>query len=86
MACYKYSLTFLYVDYVRTTEETHVSTTCYGDSFTFLYVDGVRTSEETHVSTTCSDDSLLFTFKRCPSSGTSQETLHSDRKIFFWEV
>jgi hypothetical protein len=32
--------TFLYVDYVRTSQETHpwVSKVCYGDSFTFAYL------------------------------------------------
>jgi hypothetical protein len=42
--CYGDSFTILYVDEVRTSQETHVwaSTTCYGDSFTVLYVDEVR--------------------------------------------
>jgi hypothetical protein len=26
----------LYVDYVRTSQETYASTACYGDSFTFI--------------------------------------------------
>jgi hypothetical protein len=43
------SLTFLYVDGDRTSQETRlwVSTAYYGDSFTFLYVDDVPTSHET---------------------------------------
>jgi hypothetical protein len=46
MACYRDSFTFLYVDDVRTSQETHlqVSTACYRASFTFLYVDDVRAS------------------------------------------
>jgi hypothetical protein len=45
-ACYGNSITFLYVDYIRTSQETHlwVSTVCYGDSITFIYADDVRTS------------------------------------------
>jgi hypothetical protein len=50
-ACYGYSFTFLYVDDVRTTQETHIwtSTACYGDSFSILYVENVRTSQETRL-------------------------------------
>jgi hypothetical protein len=42
---------FLYVDDVRTRQETHLwaSTACYGDSFTLLYVEDVRTSQETYI-------------------------------------
>jgi hypothetical protein len=37
---------FLYVDVIRTTQETHLwtSTACYEDSFISLYVDDVRTT------------------------------------------
>jgi hypothetical protein len=42
--------TFLCVDDVRTSQETHASAVSYGDDFTFLYVDDVRTSQETHAS------------------------------------
>jgi hypothetical protein len=43
------ALNFLYVNYVRTSQETPIraSTACYGDSFTVLYVNDVRTSQET---------------------------------------
>jgi hypothetical protein len=36
-ACYRNSFTFLYVDAVRTSQETHIwsFTACYEDSFTF---------------------------------------------------
>jgi hypothetical protein len=45
------SITFLYVDDVLTSQETHLwaSTACYGDSFTFSYVDDVRTSQEIYL-------------------------------------
>jgi hypothetical protein len=51
MACYRDSFTFLYVDDVRTSQNTHLraSTVCYRDSITFLYVVDVRTSQETHL-------------------------------------
>jgi hypothetical protein len=47
--CYGDSFTLLYVDDVRTSQETRIwaSTPYYGDSFTLLYVDDVRTSQET---------------------------------------
>jgi hypothetical protein len=49
MASYGDSFTCLYVDDVRTSQETRVwaSAACYEDGFTFLYVDDVRTSQET---------------------------------------
>jgi hypothetical protein len=51
------SFTLLYVDDVRTSQETNLWTItgCYGDSFTLTYADYVRTSQETHlsVSTVC---------------------------------
>jgi hypothetical protein len=66
MACYGDSFTFLYVDYVRTSRETHPwsSTACYGNNFTFLYVDYVRTSRETHpwTSTACFGDNFTFLY------------------------
>jgi hypothetical protein len=42
-------LYFLYVDDVRTSQETRLwaSMACYGYEFTFLYVDDFRTSQET---------------------------------------
>jgi hypothetical protein len=43
------ALRFLYIDDVRTSQETHVSTACYGDSFTFAYADDVCTLQETHL-------------------------------------
>jgi hypothetical protein len=58
------TLLFLYVHYVRTSQETYVQafTACYGDSFTFLYVDDVRTSQETYVPafTACYGHSFTF--------------------------
>jgi hypothetical protein len=50
-ACYGDSFTFLYVDDVRTSEETHLlaSTACYRSSFTFLNIDDVRTTQKTSV-------------------------------------
>jgi hypothetical protein len=49
-ACYGDSLTLLYVDDVRASQETQVrpSTACYWDSCTLLYVDDVRTTQETY--------------------------------------
>jgi hypothetical protein len=46
------SFTFLYVDDIRTSQETYqrASTDCYGDSFILLHVDDVRTSQETATS------------------------------------
>jgi hypothetical protein len=47
MACYGNSFTFLYVDDVRTSQETPMDLhACYGNSFTFLYVDEFRTPQE----------------------------------------
>jgi hypothetical protein len=48
-ACYGDSFTFLYVDDVRTSQETQAFIAYFGDSFTFLYVDDVRTSQETSI-------------------------------------
>jgi hypothetical protein len=62
---------FLYVDDVRTSQETRASTACYGDNFTFLYVD-VRTSQKTRASTACYGDN--FTFLYVDDVRTSQET------------
>jgi hypothetical protein len=56
------ALLFLYVDDVRTSQETWASMVCYGESFTFLYVDDVRTSQEAHASTAYYRDS--FTLQR----------------------
>jgi uncharacterized protein YcgI (DUF1989 family) len=41
----------LFVDDVRTSQETHLwaFTACYGNSFTSLYMDDIRTSKETHL-------------------------------------
>jgi hypothetical protein len=65
-ACYGNSFTALYVDYVRTSQETRLgaSTAGYEDSFTALYVDDVRTSQETRVgaSTVCYGDNFTFLF------------------------
>jgi hypothetical protein len=51
MGCSGDSFTFLHVDDVHTSQETHMraSTACSGDSFTSLYVDDVCTSQETHI-------------------------------------
>jgi hypothetical protein len=45
------AIALLYVDDVRTSQETHLlaSTAYYSDSSTLLYVDDVRTSQETHL-------------------------------------
>jgi hypothetical protein len=59
MACYGDGFTLLYVDYIRTSQETRASTACYWDSFTFLYVDDVRTSQKTRAVT---EVALSFTF------------------------
>jgi hypothetical protein len=57
MARYGDSFTLLYVDDVRTSQETHLwaSVARYEDSFTIVYVDDARTSQETHLwaSTAC---------------------------------
>jgi hypothetical protein len=44
MACYEDSFTFIYVDDVRTSQETHLwaFTACYGDSFTFYLLCSIR--------------------------------------------
>jgi hypothetical protein len=58
------SFTFVYVDDVHTSQETHLwaSTCCYGNSFAFLYVD-VRTTQETQLwaSTGCYGDKFTST-------------------------
>jgi hypothetical protein len=56
------SFTFLYVENVRTSQETQASTVCYKDSFTFLYVEDVRTSHETQTSTAGYKDNFTFSF------------------------
>jgi hypothetical protein len=65
-ACYGDSFTFLFVDDVHTSQETHlwVSTACYGDTFTFVYVDDVHTSQETLLwaSTARYGDSFTFLY------------------------
>jgi hypothetical protein len=45
------SLLFLYVDNVRTSEETPLlsSTVCYEDSVYFLYVDDIRIPQEVYI-------------------------------------
>jgi hypothetical protein len=50
-AYYGDSFTFLYADYVRTSQETQIeaSRAYYEDSFTLLYADDVRTSQETQI-------------------------------------
>jgi hypothetical protein len=50
-ACYGDSFTFVYIDYFRSSQETHlwVCSACYVDSFTFVYVDHDRTSQEAHI-------------------------------------
>jgi hypothetical protein len=63
MACYRDSFTFLYIDDIRTSQET--CTGIHGllrDSFTLLHVHDVCTSQETHVwaSTACYGDSFIF--------------------------
>jgi hypothetical protein len=59
------SFTFLYVDNVRTSQETCLwaSTVCCGDGFTFLYICDVHTSQETYLwaSSACYADSCTFT-------------------------
>jgi heterodisulfide reductase subunit C len=43
----QFSFTFVYVDNVRTSQETHLwaCTACYGDSYAFVYVYNVRISQ-----------------------------------------
>jgi hypothetical protein len=69
--CYGDIFTFLYVDDVRTSQETHLcsSTVCYKYVFTSFYVDYVRRSQETHLwaSTVCYRDS--FTEYTCALAG-----------------
>jgi hypothetical protein len=66
-ACYEDILTFLYVDDVRTSQETHLrdSTACDGDIVAILYVDNTRTSQETHLwaLTACYEDIITFICK-----------------------
>jgi hypothetical protein len=42
---------FLYVDDIRTAQETHLgnSTACYGDRFIYLNVENIRTSQEIYL-------------------------------------
>jgi hypothetical protein len=67
---------FLYLDGVRTSQETHQwdSTACYEDIFIFLYVDDIRTSKDTRLwdFTACYGDS--FTFLYVDNARISQET------------
>jgi hypothetical protein len=75
-ACYGGSFTFVYVDDVRTLQETHLrpSTACHGDSFNFEYVDDVRTSQETHLRPSAACYGGSFTFIYVYYVRTSQET------------
>jgi hypothetical protein len=54
------SSTLLYVDDVRTSQESYLSasTAYYRKSFALLYVDDVRTSQETQNYTACYGDSF----------------------------
>jgi hypothetical protein len=65
-ACYGDSFTFLYLNDVRTSQETRPwgSTGCYRDNLTFLYVYDIHTSQGTHLwaFTACYRDSLTFLY------------------------
>jgi hypothetical protein len=69
MACYGDTFNFLYVDDVRTSQETHLwaSTSCYGDTLTILYVDDVVPHKK-HIyglPRPVTGIALLFIFIRC---------------------
>jgi hypothetical protein len=73
MACYWNGFTFLYVDDVRTSQETQASTTCYGIVllfFSFFFVDNVHISQETHLWTPrpVTEIAVLFAFTLAYSS------------------
>jgi hypothetical protein len=76
-ACYWNSFTFLYVNNIHTSQETHMwaFTVCYGDSFTFC-MDIVRTSHEVHLwaSTVCYGNSFTILVYVDNNVRTSQET------------
>jgi hypothetical protein len=65
-ASYGDSFTFLYLDDVRTSQETHIwtPTACYVDRFIFYIYIYVRTSQETYLrnSTACYRDSFTFLY------------------------
>jgi hypothetical protein len=69
-------ITFLYIDEVRASQETHLwaSTACYGDSFTLLYADDVCTSQETHLWASTARYGDGFTLFYADDVRTSQET------------
>jgi hypothetical protein len=73
--CYGDSFTLLYVDDIRTSQETPMGfRVCYGDSFTLLYIDDIRTSQDTHIwaTTVCYGNS--FTLLYIDDIRTSQNT------------
>jgi hypothetical protein len=81
-------ITPLYVDDVRTSQETYLltSTASYKDSFTYLYVDGVRISQESHLwaSTVCYRDNFtsftsLYEGRKCWLNDTA-----STRSFGMW--
>jgi hypothetical protein len=84
--CYGDSFTSSYVEYARTSQETHLSgsTACYGDGLILLYVDDIRTSLETRLwaSTACYRGQFHFSlidicyvdiYNKC-TSGQKEET------------
>jgi hypothetical protein len=91
-ACYGHSFTFLYVDDVRISQETHLlaSAVCYGESFTFLYVDDVRTSQETHLRTSIGFTrvsqpvihELIYIKKQTPWPLVRKQTIPTERLPF----
>jgi hypothetical protein len=76
--------TLLYVDDVRTSQETHLwaSAPCYGDSFTLLYLDNVRTSQGAYASTACYRD--IFTVLSVDDVRTSQEARPLMESVYFF--
>jgi hypothetical protein len=70
------SCTFLYVDDVRTSQETYIrtSTACYPKSFNSLYVDDVHSSQETYLRTWKACYGVSCTFLYVDDVRTSQET------------
>jgi hypothetical protein len=61
-ACYRDRFAFLYVDYVRTSQEARTTTVRYGYSFALLYGDGVRTSQEAWNTMVRYGDSFAFLY------------------------
>jgi hypothetical protein len=59
---YRYCVTILYVDDVRTSQAAYASTACDRDCVTILYADDVRTSQVAYASTACYGDCVTILY------------------------